>query len=46
VFKVSRLIDVDLNSQIQIPLREVLNEAFEDDFSEEDWQHTYGGVGW
>ena len=44
MFKVSRLIDVDLNSQIQIPLRRLLNEAFEDDFSEEDWQHTHGGV--
>lgn len=44
MFKVSRLIDVHLNSQIQIPLRKILNEAFEDDFSEEDWQHTYGGV--
>ena len=44
MFKVSRLIDVHLNSQFQIPLRKLLSEAFEDDFSDEDWQHTYGGV--
>lgn len=44
MFKVSRLLDVELNSEIQIHLRKLLTDAFEDDFSEEDWQHTYGGV--
>ena len=44
MFKVSRLLDFELNSEIEIHLRKLLNDAFEDDFSEEDWQHTYGGV--
>ena len=36
--------DADLNQSIETELRDLLNDAFEGDFSEEDWQHTYGGI--
>lgn len=44
MFTVSRVLDVELHYQIQINLQKLLNDAFEDDFSEEDWQHTFGGT--
>lgn len=44
MFKISRVIDLDLTTQIESALQSLMSEAFEGDFSEEDWQHTFGGV--
>ena len=44
MLRISRASDADLDSQISEVLRNLLNEAFEGDFSEEDWQHTFGGM--
>jgi aminoglycoside 2'-N-acetyltransferase I len=36
--------DDEFVSQNQTALRSLMSEAYEDDFSEEDWLHTYGGI--
>ena len=41
-FEVNRYKETD-NTQLEI-CRNVLNEAFDGDFSEEDWSHTFGGI--
>lgn len=41
-FEVTRNKETD-NTQLEI-CRSVLNEAFDGDFSEEDWSHTFGGI--
>jgi len=37
-------IDEEFVSQNHSALRNLMSEAYEDDFSEEDWLHTYGGI--
>ena len=32
-----------LDSETESRLVKMLNTAFEDDFSDEDWEHTFGG---
>jgi len=44
VFQISRLTDADLNHRVEASLRELLADAFDGDFSNEDWKHTYGGL--
>ncbi|MFM8503046.1 MAG: GNAT family N-acetyltransferase [Actinomycetota bacterium] len=43
MFQIKRVLDGELNLQITSNLRELLDVAFEGDFSEEDWLHTFGG---
>ncbi|MBU3646048.1 MAG: GNAT family N-acetyltransferase [Candidatus Nanopelagicaceae bacterium] len=44
MLQISRIEDSSLNLEISKSLRELLNDAFESDFAEEDWQHTFGGI--
>lgn len=44
MFRVSRHFDADLNAHIEVSLRELMANAFEDDFSDDDWNNTYGGM--
>lgn len=44
MFQISRVSDEDLNSAISFSLQNLLNGAFEGDFSKEDWEHTFGGI--
>jgi aminoglycoside 2'-N-acetyltransferase I len=37
-------LNTDLSKQAEFTLKELLSDAFEGDFSEEDWQHTFGGM--
>jgi aminoglycoside 2'-N-acetyltransferase I len=34
---------IDLNSELESSIRELLNLAYEGDFSADDWEHTFGG---
>lgn len=36
--------DSDLTTKVKSSLQRILDEAFEGDFSDEDWQHTCGGL--
>ena len=36
--------DRDLNQSIEADLLKLMSDAFEGDFSDEDWQHTHGGI--
>lgn len=44
MLRISRASDADLDPQISAVVRNLLNDAFEGDFSEEDWKHTFGGM--
>lgn len=44
MFEISRVVDSELTIQIETSLQKLLSEAFEGDFSDEDWQHTFGGL--
>jgi len=44
MFRVTRHVDADLNTHIEVSLRELMAKAFEDDFSDDDWKNTYGGL--
>ena len=44
MIRISRASDADLDPQISAVVRNLLNDAFEGDFSEEDWKHTFGGM--
>ena len=44
MLRMSQVLDADLDPQISAVARNLLNDAFEGDFSGEDWQHTFGGV--
>ena len=44
MLQIAQITDVDLNQSIEAELLELMNDAFEGDLSEEDWQHTYGGI--
>lgn len=44
MFRISQLLNTDLSKQAEFTLKELLSDAFEGDFSEEDWQHTFGGM--
>lgn len=43
MFRISRISDAELNTELESNLQELLRIAFEDDFSEQDWDHTFGG---
>jgi aminoglycoside 2'-N-acetyltransferase I len=44
MLRISRTLDSDLTTQIESALQSLMSEAFEGEFSEEDWQHTFGGM--
>lgn len=44
MLQISRRTDSDLDHRAQANLRELLVRAFEGDFSNEDWEHTHGGL--
>lgn len=44
MIEIVRCSDSKLDSQCESDLRVLLSDAFEGDFSEEDWQHTFGGL--
>lgn len=44
MFRVSRHVDADLKAHVEASLRELMAKAFEDDFSDNDWKNTYGGM--
>lgn len=44
MLRVSRHVDTDLNAHIVSSLRELMAKAFEDDFSDDDWKNTFGGM--
>ena len=44
MLRISRALDSDFTTQIESALQSLMSEAFEGDFSEEDWQHTFGGM--
>ncbi len=38
------IMEVEPDSRLTQQIKELLNRAFEGDFSTEDWEHTLGGV--
>jgi aminoglycoside 2'-N-acetyltransferase I len=44
MFQITRISDEALNSAISSTLQNLLNNAFEGDFSTEDWEHTCDGI--
>jgi len=44
VFQITRRTDADLDHRAEVSLRALLSDAFEGDFSQEDWEHTNGGL--
>jgi len=44
VFQITRRTDADLDHLAEVSLRALLFDAFEGDFSQEDWEHTNGGL--
>lgn len=44
MFQVLRVNDPELKPEIKEKTLNLLSDAFEGDFSEEDWQHTFGGT--
>ena len=44
MLQILQAIDAELKPEIKENLRTLLHDAFDGDFSEEDWQHTFGGT--
>ena len=44
MFQITRRTDADLDHLAEVNLRALLDDAFEGDFSQEDWEHTNGGL--
>ncbi|MFM7889272.1 MAG: GNAT family N-acetyltransferase [Actinomycetota bacterium] len=44
MFQITRRTDADLDHLAEVSLRALLFDAFEGDFSQEDWEHTNGGL--
>ena len=44
MYKISQITDAELNTELESNLQELLRIAFEEDFSTEDWDHTFGGM--
>ncbi|MFM8384394.1 MAG: GNAT family N-acetyltransferase [Actinomycetota bacterium] len=44
MFQITRRTDADLDHLAEVSLRTLLADAFEGDFSQEDWEHTNGGL--
>lgn len=44
MLQILRAVDSELKPELKKDLLTLLHEAFEGDFSEEDWQHTFGGT--
>lgn len=44
MLQIALISDSDLSEELEASLRELLNDAFDGDFAEADWQHTLGGI--
>lgn len=44
MFKITQITDTELDPELESRLQELLRLAFEEDFSTEDWDHTFGGI--